>query len=388
MKEYSARSRGLVVLVLLLLGACRSAALPATPVAPASTATSPATPAGQTSALSPWVKVRPGLGTPLYEVAARALPAPGAQAEVMAPMRAQVAAVHVRPGQRVAVGAAVVTVQMPEVLRAAFAYQGAGLRLAAYAPRREQLLQLKGDGLLRLADLAELDARIAEVKAVQLEAQATLHVAGVAPAEVASLGSNAGRVTLRSPIAGVVTSVSAMLGQVSDGNVALARVVGSGEARLEARLPLTLPSGVGFRLLVPGGERRSLQLLERAPLVDSQDGNALAWLALSPSASPAPELPAGLSARLEVYLDAAPTASAGAAAPPVLVPVRAVAYVDGQPRLFRRGAQGPESVAVQVLFTTGADALVGARDGAALSPSDEVAADASPYANRGSGGEP
>ena len=155
---------------------------PAAP-APAPSAGPPARP---TSAAAPWVKVRPGLGIPLYEVPAQVLSAPGSVAEIMAPLRAQVLAIQVRPGQRVAALAPLLTVLMPEVVRAAFAHQGAGLRLQAYGQRREQLLQLKGEGLLRLAELAETDARIAEARATQLEAQALLQVAGIAPGEAAS----------------------------------------------------------------------------------------------------------------------------------------------------------------------------------------------------------
>ena len=48
--------------------------------------------------------------------------------------------------------------------------------------------------------------------------------------------------------------------------------------RVEARLPPTLPDRASFELLLPGGARRALRLIERAPLVDSRDGTALAWL--------------------------------------------------------------------------------------------------------------
>ncbi|HRI55006.1 MAG TPA: hypothetical protein PLW65_32940, partial [Pseudomonadota bacterium] len=248
------------------------------PPPPPAAAPSAGPPARPTSAAAPWVKVRPGLGIPLYEVPAQVLSAPGSVAEIMAPLRAQVLAIQVRPGQRVAALAPLLTVLMPEVLRAAFAHQGAGLRLQAYSQRREQLLQLKGEGLLRLAELAETEARIAEARAAQLEAQALLQVAGIAPGEAAALGSREGRIILRSPIAGVVTSVSAALGQVADGGGPLVRVVGRSEPRVEARLPPTLPDRVSFELLLPGGARRALRLIERAPLVDSRDGTALAWL--------------------------------------------------------------------------------------------------------------
>jgi biotin carboxyl carrier protein len=385
-------------------------------------------PPGQTSAPAPWVKVRPGLGIPLYEAPAQVLSAPGSVAEIMAPLRAQVLAIQVRPGQRVAALAPLLTVLMPEVVRAAFAYQGAGLRLLAYGQRREQLLQLKSEGLMRLAELAETEARIAEARATQLEAQALLHVAGIAPTEAAALGSREGRVVLRSPIAGVVTSVSAALGQVADGGGPLVRVAGSSEPRIEARLPPTLPDRVSFELVLPGGSRRPLRLIERAPLVDSRDGTALAWLvpvgplgsagdpgspaaaaarptgasaALPAAGTPgaaaaapgaeeataavAAELPAGLTAKLQVSLPE--RAAGGPATGGVLVPARALLLREGRPYVIRRREPEPQQVEVRVLLVTGADALVSPVGASALQPGDEIAADAGPY-SAGEAGEP
>lgn len=371
---------------------------------PAAPAPLPAvTAGGQTSAPAAWVKVRPGVGTPLYEAPAQVLAAPGSVAEIMAPLRAQVLAIQVRPGQRVGALAPLLTVLMPEVVRAAFAYQGAGLRLLAYGQRREQLLQLKSEGLLRLAELAETEARIAEARAAQLEAQALLHVAGIAPTEAATLGSREGRVVLRSPIAGVVTSVSAALGQVADGGGALVRVAGSSEPRIEARLPPVLPARVRFELLLPGGGRRPLRLIERAPLVDSRDGTALAWLV--PTAAPgcagdadskkAPpgdagdcELPAGLTVKLQVALPEDAAAGPGAGDAPVLLPARALLLREGKPYIIRRHEPKPQPVAVRVLLLTGADALVHTLGAPALQPGDEIAADAGPYSAGGEAGEP
>lgn len=394
--------------VALLLAACKPAPPPAPPPV--------AAPQQRTSAPAPWVQVRPGLGVVLYEAPAQVLSAPGSIAEVMAPLRAQVVAVHARPGQRVVAGAPLVTVLMPEVLRAAFAYQGAGLRLAAYGQRREQLMQLKSDGLLRLADLAETDARIAEARAAQLEAQALLAVAGLAPSEAAALASREGRVTLRSPLAGVVTSVAATLGQVTDGGP-LVRVAGGSEPRIEARLPPTLPEHAAFALCLTSGTCRPLRLIERAPLVDSRDGKTLTWLVpLSPAAptgsaasasapspgsaaaAPAaggagtatadPELVAGLTATLQVSLTAKGASGGDSGPRPVLVPARALLVRNSQPHVIRRRDGGPQQQAVRVLLVTGADALVVAAAEPALKPGDEIAADAVPYAASGETGEP
>ena len=57
------------------------------PPPPPAVAPSAGPPARPTSAAAPWVKVRPGLGIPLYEVPAQVLSAPGSVAEIMAPLR-------------------------------------------------------------------------------------------------------------------------------------------------------------------------------------------------------------------------------------------------------------------------------------------------------------
>lgn len=358
----------------------------------------------RTSAPAPWVKVRPGHGVVLYEAPAQVLSAPETVAELTAPLRAQVVAISARPGQRVGAGTPLVTVIMPELLRAAFAYQGAGLRLTAYGQRREQLMQLKSDGLLRLAELAETEAHLAEAKAAQLEAQALLQLAGLPLSEAAALGSRDGRVSLRSPIAGVVTSVVAVLGHVSDGGP-LVRIVGRGEPRIEARLPPSLPENIGFSLCLPHGACIPLHLIERAPLVDSRDGKTLAWLAPvgAAAAGAAPQaaggaattdfaaLVAGLTATIQVSLlesAAAGDRAATAATRPVLVPARALLVHDSQPHVIRRQKGEPQHQAVRVLLATGADALVVAAGEPALQPGDEIAADAGPYAEVAEGGEP
>ena len=319
--------------------------------------------------------------------------APSAMAEIMPTFRAQVVAVLVRPGQRVTPGMPVLTVLMPEVLRAAGSYQGAALRIAAYQQRREQLLSLKSEGLLRVADLSESEARLAEAKATQLEALATLQAASLSPGEAAGLTSGGGRVSLRSPVAGVVTSVQASLGQVTDGGTALVKIAGSGEVRIEARLLFGLPAHARYELVLPSGARRLLTLSDRSPQLDSRDGTVQAWLMVAqPTAAPTDpaamtDLPPGLVGKLQVYVDEADATLAQA----VLVPARALLLKNSRAHVLRRLAKGDhELLPVQVLLTTGADALVKATSGK-LVIGDEVATDASLYAGDGASetaGEP
>lgn len=370
-----------------------------TPTAPAAAETDAAKAAPRTSVPTPWIKTRPATGVPLYEAPAQVMAAPSAMAEIMPTFRAQVVAVLVRPGQRVTPGMPVLTVLMPEVLRAAGSYQGAALRIAAYQQRREQLLSLKSEGLLRVADLSESEARLAEAKATQLEALATLQAASLSPGEAAGLSSGGGRVFLRSPVAGVVTSVQASLGQVTDGGTALVKIAGSGEVRIEARLLFGLPAHARYELILPSGARRLLTLSDRSPQLDSRDGTVQAWLIVAqPTAAPTgptgptdpavmSDLPPGLVGKLQVYVDEADATLAQA----VLVPARALLLKNSRAHVLRRLAKGDhELLPVQVLLTTGADALVKATTGK-LSIGDEVATDASLYAGDGASetaGEP
>ena len=364
-----------------------------TPAAPAAADTDAAKAAPRTSVPTPWVKTRASTGVPLYEAPAQVMAAPSAMAEIMPTFRAQVVAVLVRPGQRVTPGMPVLTVLMPEVLRAAGSYQGAALRIAAYQQRREQLLSLKSEGLLRVADLSESEARLAEAKATQLEALATLQAASLSPGEAAGLTSGGGRVSLRSPVAGVVTSVQASLGQVTDGGTALVKIAGSGEVRIEARLLFGLPAHARYELVLPSGARRLLTLSDRSPQLDSRDGTVQAWLMVAqPTAAPTDpaamtDLPPGLVGKLQVYVDEADATLAQA----VLVPARALLLKNSRAHVLRRLAKGDhELLPVQVLLTTGADALVKATTGK-LAIGDEVATDASLYAGDGASetaGEP
>jgi biotin carboxyl carrier protein len=345
-----------------------------------------------TSVPTPWVKLRPSGAAPLFEGPAQVLPSPGSAAEVMPAFTAQVVQVLVQPGQRVVAGEPLCVVLMPEVLRAAGSHVGAGLRLHAYAQRREQLLALKGEGLTRLSEQMEVEARIAETKASQLEALAVLHSAGLSPAEAASLSASGGRITLRSPIAGVVVDVHVNLGQVIQPGSQVMRVVGSSGQRIEARLSAQLPTGARFELILPGGKRRALRLLERSPQVDGRDGTILSWLVsefvdgakarpLDAGVALDPELVPGLVARIAVYSATAQTSTGTA----WVVPTRALRLAESGAELLRRGpADVPQPLVVKVLWSSGVDSLVSA-DG--LHEGDLVAADASFYHGPG-GGEP
>jgi biotin carboxyl carrier protein len=355
------------LLLASVLSGCAPAAQAAGPQAPAlgvAPATNPAALA-PTSARTPWVKARSADGVALLEAPARVLGGPDGQAAVAPTFRARVTRILVRAGELVARGQVVAQVAMPDVIQAAGAYAAATTRLEAYQRRKEQLDALRKDGLVKLSDLLEAETRLAEARADQQTALGTLRAADLGAADVARLLDGNGEVSIRSPIAGTVTEVRASLGETREpSGEPLARVAAGGESRVEARLAHAPPPGARFEFVTAAGEHHPLTALGHAPVVDSRDGTTAAWFAPAAGA----RLPSGLAGTLVVRLDG--TAAA--------IPARAVALDAGKAYVVLNGPGGPKRTPVEVLASSGADALV--RGG--LKPGDEVAADAA-LASRG-----
>lgn len=370
----SPRKTLLAVAALAALAACSKepAASPvpeprpqASPVEEASLklAQTPAAPeaatAAATSARTPWVRARAAEGVSLLEAPATVLPAPEGVAAVTPPFRARITRIAVRAGEKVARGQVIAEVVMPEVVQAAGAYAAASTRLEAYARRKDQLDALKKDGLVKLSDLLEAETKLAEARADQQSALATLRAADLVAADARRILDGSGQVGLRSPIAGVVHEVKASIGETREAaGEPIARVAADGETRIEARLAYAPPATARFELILPDGSRQPVDLLGRAPVVDPRDGTTAAWFA---GRNGGARLPAGLSARLAVKMGEAAAA----------VPARAVALDGKQAYVVRNVAGKPQRLPVQVLATSGADALV-----KGVEPGVEVAADA------------
>ncbi|HSP80637.1 MAG TPA: efflux RND transporter periplasmic adaptor subunit, partial [Myxococcaceae bacterium] len=278
----------------VLLGAALGCSSP-TPV-PA------APPPAQSSAPTAWVHPRPARGVPLTEAPARVLTPPEGAAALGLPFRGSVTRIAVRPGQHVRRGAVLVEVLMPEVVQAAGAWQAATLRREADENRTAQLKALQEQGMARVFELAEAEARLAEARAEQQGALALLRVAGLEASAAAGVAQR-GAVPLRSPVAGVVTEVDAVLGETRESASApLVRVVGEGPARIEARLSRSLPEDTTFQFTAPGLEALPVKRVGQAPSVDVRDGTTLVWFEPEEARS----LPAGLQGTVRVRADALP----------------------------------------------------------------------------------
>jgi len=314
------------------------------------------------STRTPWVVARSSQGVPLLEAPAQVLPSPEAQAGVVPPYRARVQRVLVRPGERVTKGQPLIEVVMPEVSAAAGAYAAASTRVQAYGRRKAQLEALKADGLVRLVDVVESETKLAEARADQQSAAATLRTAEVEPSEASAIVSGRKPVALRSPIGGTVIAVGVAVGDSREPTGdPVVRVAGEGDSRVEARFARPIdPEHAAFELITSGGVRHRLTFVARAPVTDPRDGTVLVWL-LPEKGEP---LQSGLTGRVVVTLSGESQVA--------VVPARAVGLSEGKAFVVARRRGTTERVPVEVVASSGAEALV-----KGIVPGEEVAADAS-----------
>ncbi|MBX7100300.1 MAG: efflux RND transporter periplasmic adaptor subunit [Myxococcaceae bacterium] len=332
-----------VLLAVLALSACT----PAAPVAPA------AAPREATR----WVQPRPA-APPVLTAPATVVAAPESSALVSAPLPLRVERVRVRLGEKVAAQQVVAEVLVPQALLAAGALEAAQRRLEPQLRRLSQLEALKSEGLARAGELAEVQAAVAVARGDLASATATLRIAGVDPAQAARLLTGSGLISLRSPLAGVVTAVAAVPGATYEpGGPALAEIVAAGEVTVEARLPRRPRPGETFTFSPEPGVRVPCTLQQLSPRVDGRDGTVTAWL------RPEGPLEAGRTGQLEVT--PAPTEAV------LSVPLRAVHVSDGAAVAVLRDAAGPVRHPVEVVSRL-SDAVVVR----GLPPGREVAADA------------
>lgn len=318
---------------LLVLAGCERAATPVpAPV--------PSTPR---SVATRWVEARGAEDTTVLEAPARVLPSPESVASLAPPLQARVVKVRVRPGQRVQAGEALVDVLMPELLHAAGDLAGEQLKVDAFSRRKAQLEVLKNEGLVRVAELAEVEAQLATARADAQAARATLRASGINDRSADALVTGDGVVSLRAPISGVVSSVEAVVGEVRDpAGRPLVQLVGEGEGRIEARLPANASPGARF-VFVTGAHLRPLELVSVSPRLESADGARLAWFT-----SPDAGLPVGATGRVRVSAD--PSWK--------VVPSRALIDSEGRVQVRVRSGDGSTLVEVRVIARSGAEAVV------------------------------
>lgn len=336
---------------LLALGCAAEAPRPAEP-------TPPPAPAARPSSTTRWVKVRGATELGLLDAPARVLASPQGAAALSPPLQARVMRVRTRHGQRVAAGEPLLDVLMPEAVQAAGALSAANLKVAAWARRDAQLKALEADGLAKNSERAEVEALLVSARADAQAARATLRAAGIGDAQAEALLQSDGAVTLRSPIAGVVTDVDARLGEVREpSGKPLVEVAGESDGLVEARMLTEIVSGVPAEFIAPDGIVTPLELVSLSPRVETRDGARLAWFKASSGT-----LISGTAGRVRLH----PLESWRA------VPAQAVAGDGASARVFVRDGEKAVATTVRLVERSGAEAIV---EGVPLEA--EVAADAS-----------
>ncbi len=306
--------KSLLVLCLLVFAGCQ-----------ASTPTLEAVPPAA------WSRVRAGPADRPVEGPARVLASPTAASVVTPPFRATVTRVRVREGDSVDAGAPLVEVVMPELLDAAGRSEGARVRLTAWSDRLEQLTAMRAEGLVKGLEVSEAAARVAEARADLQAARAVLLSAGLREADVGALLLGNGAISLRAPQAGVVTRLTATLGETRDSTAGpLVSLAGPGPVRVEARL--TTPAASGSWVFIDSsGQRHAVALVARAPGADARDGTFLAWFEPAGDA-----LLAGTLGRVEL--------ETGAGSTRFLVPATAIRRDSKGSSVLTRRAEVPVSV--------------------------------------------
>jgi cobalt-zinc-cadmium efflux system membrane fusion protein len=264
------------------------------------------------------------------------------------------------PGNRVARHDPVVEVEAPEVLRALAARSAATLRVLPLRRWRHELATQRESGLVRSAELRDVEARLADAESDLRQAEADVRASGLAPADLAAL-ERTGRAVLRSPVGGVVRTVNVVPGRlVEPGQGALVEVAGEGRARVELRALRPWPRGATLHFLWGSGEALPLEATPLAEVLDPHTGGRVVWLRLSGD----PTLAAGTTGR--VVVTTLPDDA-------VKVPLRALLRRGNDAWVFKREGNVPERVQVEVLSVGTSQAVV---RGARVRVGDEVAAEA------------
>lgn len=242
--------------------------------------------------------------------------APGAEAAVDAPLGGAVVRVHVGLGDRVAVGSPLITVRSPDgaASRADADAAGATVQAARAAERRDRALFEQG-----WVSQARLDVTAAETRRAEAQHRA-------ARARVGAFGAPGadGLTVVRSPIAGVVTRLSASPGQVlHEEALQVAAVADPGRVELVFEAPPAAAAilKVGDRLesTVAGSRVMSGVVVAIAPA----NTNGVVVVRARPVGE-TPPAGSVVSARV----------SAGVASGTPVVPIDAVQTIDGAASVF------------------------------------------------------
>ncbi|MGB8328866.1 MAG: efflux RND transporter periplasmic adaptor subunit [Polyangiales bacterium] len=327
-------SVGRAAIIVLTLAACTGS-----PGPPQEQESAPAA-----SAFSRFVAISRPIDLSILQAPAVVRTESAASGEITAPTPLRIARVHVQLGDLVSTGDAIVDVYAPDVLDAAAAYLATASQTDNHERRADQLEALLAEGLVDRSEVFQLRARAAELRADRLRAIAILRSSGVDPKDAGTLIER-GVVTLRAPVDGVVTELSARIGRsFQPGVTAIARVTGKAPARIEVRTAEHWPAASRIVFSAGDGTNIELEPTAIASVVVPEDGTIRSWFR--------PKAPIALADGL------AGTAKVLAADDVWEVPSRAISQQGGASVLMRRRGDTTERIDVEVLAASGASALV------------------------------
>ena len=190
-------------------------------------------------------------------VPARIVPTETGQAQVGALVDGRVVRLLAAEGQAVRRGAAVAAIESPEVARLQGEYLQAQARVTQARQQLDRSRQLAAEDLISgtLLEEAVADAAATEAQAAALAGEVRAH-GGAVPS---GAGGVNGRVTVTSPISGVVSERQAELGAFVQASAPLYEVVAPGQVYADASIDPAAAAAIGQGdqaiIEAPGGRR-------------------------------------------------------------------------------------------------------------------------------------
>ena len=190
-------------------------------------------------------------------VPARIVPTESGQAQVGALVDGRVVRLLAAEGQAVRRGVAVAVIESPEVARLQGEYLQAQARVTQARQQLDRSRQLAAEDLISgtLLEQAVADAAATEAQAAALAGEIRAH-GGSAPS---GPGGVTGRVTVSSPISGVVSERQAELGAFVQASAPLYEVVAPGQVYADASIDPAAAAAIGQGdvavIEAPGGQR-------------------------------------------------------------------------------------------------------------------------------------
>lgn len=249
------------------------------PAGPATTEPAGPAPASQASASTRWHTATPAGDVAILDVPAVVRLPASAGAVVAIPARAQVIRLMVRVGDTVRAGQLLAEVRLPELVITAAQLRSMDDRIAAHKRWAGELRDLRRDGLAKSAEVFEAEARLADLQAERMLAEAAIRAAGLQTGDAHALASGQPW-PVKAQGAGQVIGIEVQSGQVVEAGSPLLRLQATGDARIEVRALQPLPAQAQLEFVSQDGRVLELALDPTAVSTDPADGAWLGWYGL------------------------------------------------------------------------------------------------------------